>query len=121
MESGEKLQLLVLLACLQILTCSCSSITFQDNINNWEILIGANAKEFQYDFCHFDASQYSERCKNKPSLLATDMTAKCNCSVNYIAKADSAYFTVSCNNTKLDAMTVGCPQKLTITYEQGDP
>ncbi|CAB3376932.1 Hypothetical predicted protein [Cloeon dipterum] len=123
MQTGVKLQLVLLSICLQIFTCSCSSITFQErNVNNWELLIAANARnEFQYDFCRYDASENIERCKNKPRA-AVDISAKCNCSVNYTANAEKgfAYFTLNCNNETVDSMIGACPQKLSITYEHGD-
>ncbi|XP_065334644.1 uncharacterized protein LOC135935941 [Cloeon dipterum] len=122
MQSAGKLQLVLLAICLQILTCCCSSLDFQHrNLSSWEILIGANENEFQYDFCRYDASENFERCKNKPKATV-DIGNKCNCSVNHTANAkeDSVYFTVNCNNQTLDGMKGGCPQKLTITYEQGD-
>ncbi|CAB3376940.1 Hypothetical predicted protein [Cloeon dipterum] len=122
MESGGKLGLALLSICLQIFTCSCSYITYQHrNLNSWEILIGANEKEFQYDFCRYDASENIERCKNKPRATV-DISAKCNCSVNDTVNTEQgfAYFTVNCNNGTLDGLTGACPQKLTISYEHGD-
>ncbi|XP_065334645.1 uncharacterized protein LOC135935942 [Cloeon dipterum] len=122
MESGGKLLLVLLSICLQIFTCSCVSIDFQHrNINSWELLLGANEKEFQYDFCRYDASENLEWCKNKPRK-PVDMREKCNCSVNRTenAEEDSVYFTVNCNNETLDGFIGACPQKLTIIYEHGD-
>ncbi|CAB3376946.1 Hypothetical predicted protein [Cloeon dipterum] len=122
MQSGGKFQLVLISICLQIFTCSSSSLTFQHrNFSSWEILIGANEKEFQYDFCRYDASENIERCKNK-ARATVDIGNKCNCSVNHTenAKADSVYFTMNCNNQTLDGLMGGCPQKLTITYEHGD-
>ncbi|XP_065336927.1 uncharacterized protein LOC135937671 isoform X2 [Cloeon dipterum] len=122
MESGGKLQFVLLAICLQIFKCSCSSLTFEHrNLNTWEILIGANENEFLYDFCRYDASENIERCKNKASATV-DMKSTCNCTVNdtAIEEEDSVYFTVNCNNETLDGLIGACPQKLTIIYEHGD-
>ncbi|XP_065336173.1 uncharacterized protein LOC135937039 isoform X1 [Cloeon dipterum] len=122
MESGGKLELVLLSICLQIFTCDCSYVTYQHrNLNSWEILIGANENEFLYDFCRYDASENIERCKNKPRATV-DMRSTCNCTVNYTANAEKglAYFTVNCNNETLDGLMGGCPQKLSISYEHGD-
>ncbi|XP_065335008.1 uncharacterized protein LOC135936197 [Cloeon dipterum] len=123
METGGKLQLVLLSICLQIFTCSCSSLTFQNRgLNSWELLIGANAEnEFLYDFCRYDASENIERCKNNPRATV-DIRSTCNCTLNHTenAKEGSAHFAVNCNNQTVDDLIGGCPPKLTIIYEQGD-
>ncbi|CAB3376941.1 Hypothetical predicted protein [Cloeon dipterum] len=120
MESVGKLLLVLLSICLQIFTCSCSSLDFQHkNHSYWEIRIGANEKEFVYDFCQYDASNKKERCHNLP-VETIDIRRKCNCTLNHTANAekDSVYFTVNCINFTHDDLVGACPQKLTITYEQ---
>ncbi|XP_065336175.1 uncharacterized protein LOC135937039 isoform X3 [Cloeon dipterum] len=120
MESGGKLELVLLSICLQIFTCDCSYVTYQHrNLNSWEILIGANEKEFVYDFCRYDASNNKERCHNHGEDTL-DIRKKCNCTLNNTANGEDgfAYFTVNCNNETLDDLVGACPQKLTITYEQ---
>ncbi|CAB3374645.1 Hypothetical predicted protein [Cloeon dipterum] len=125
METGGKLQLVILLSIsLQIITpCSCTSIAFQqEEINNWELLIGGNEEEFLYDFCRYNASKKLKRCHNDPENTA-DIRKICSCTVIYTAneEEDSVYFSVNCNNETLDGMKGGCPQKLTIVYERGNP
>ncbi|XP_065334702.1 uncharacterized protein LOC135935977 [Cloeon dipterum] len=120
MESAGKLLLVLLAICLQIFLSSCVSIDFQHKKHSyWEIRIGANAKEFVYDFCRYDASNNKERCHNLPDE-PIDIKRKCNCTLNHTenAKKDMVYFAVNCYNETFDDLVGACPQKLAISYEQ---
>ncbi|XP_065336463.1 uncharacterized protein LOC135937269 [Cloeon dipterum] len=122
MESAGKLQLVLLSICLQIFSSSCVSITFQNNtINSWDLLLGANEKELEYDFCRRDASNNKERCHNHPDE-PIDIKRICNCTLNHTvnAEGDMVYFALNCNNATIDDLYGACPQKLTVTYEHGD-
>ncbi|CAB3377011.1 Hypothetical predicted protein [Cloeon dipterum] len=114
-KTMEKVLILILFL-LNFAHAHDAEIKFEDkSIDNWILLIGANAKELRYDFCKYNATSEGTQCQNFPKVVSTNISKVCNCSVQHTeTEAGSFNFGVNCKSD-----SSWCPKDLAVNYQQG--
>ncbi|XP_065345425.1 uncharacterized protein LOC135942980 [Cloeon dipterum] len=110
-----KFLLLILILITASSRSNCASVEFEDkSVDNWQLLIGANSKELQYDFCKYNATSQGTQCTSFAQVASININDVCNCSVQHKFET-SGTFTFSVNCTSNSSW---CPKNLFLHYHQ---